>query len=557
MTTIDTHPDAAAPSGGSAVVSFFTGAADWVTTTDHKKIGRMFTAFGLLVLTASAVLGLVLGISRASSDEFIDGDALLQMFQMYRIGLVFGGVLPIGLGLSIAAAPLQLGARSLAFPRLALTGFYAWVGGMALTFSALGRNGGAGGGDQHMVDLFLAGLGLTALGLCAAAGTVATSVLTTRAPGMTMRRVPLFSWASLIGALGSLLMLPVLFGIVIYLFIDHRLGTQANFLGSEGVGHWIGWAFTVPAVIVFALPALGVGAELIPVTFKHRQVMRGVAFAGIALVGVAALSAATQQTVQDVTFDADGETFIRGAAPFVLLSGLPVLGVLVTVGLGLLTIKSGIANGAPKVRAPFVFGFFGMLMIAAGVVANALQGITDLELVTENLSTSFEEGATLLVVYGAALGVMGGLLFWAPKFAGRIVPDKRVLPLGLLGLVGTVLAAAPLLVAGFLDQVGGFASSESYVGWLMSTDQVDGGSIWITLSLIGHGVMGLTMLAFVGLLVSACFLGGGEPADKNPYGGHTVEWGTSSPAPADNYDHVATVASAEPQFDMTYEGSLS
>jgi heme/copper-type cytochrome/quinol oxidase subunit 1 len=562
MTTIETHPDdpAAAPAGDSAVVNFFTGAADWVSSTDHKKIGRLYVGFGLLVLLATAVVALLLGIARADdSGEFIDAGALLQLIQMYRIGLVFGGIAPLALGLAVAVTPLQLGARSIAFPRLALTGFYTWLGGTTLVFVALGANGGAGGGDADMVDLFLAGIGLAAVGLCATAVSIGTSVLTTRAPGMTMRRVPLFAWSTLVGAIGVLLMMPVLFGVVVYLFIDHRLGSQGNFMGVEGVGPWIGWAFTVPAVIVFALPGLGAAAELFPVAFKHRATLRGATLAGLALVGVTAYAAATQQLINDVTFDTDGETFFRGLVPMLILTGLPLLGVTVVLLTGLLTVKDGASSGRPSIRAPFVFGLFGLLMIGAGVAANFLQSITDLELVdpTDNVSSTFEEGATLLVVYGTALAVIGGIVYWAPKLWGRLLPDKQVLPLALLGVAGTLLAAVPMLIAGFFDQVGGFPSSQADVDMIMSTDQVDGGAVWSTLSLIGHGVVALTLLAFGGLLLKACTGDPDDDLDDNPYGGHTIEWSTTSPAPADNFDHVATVASAEPLFDQTHEGSQS
>jgi heme/copper-type cytochrome/quinol oxidase subunit 1 len=556
MTTIDTRPDAAnaaaddAPSE-SAAASFFVGAAAWATTTDHKRIGRMYAGVGLVALLATAVLGAVLGLERADdSSLLLDGDSLLQLFQAYRVGLVFAAIIPLGLGLAIAVVPLQLGARSLAFPRLALTGFYSWLGGLALTMVALGRNGGIGGGNDQAIDLFLAGHGLMILGLLASAGCVATSVLTTRAPGMTMRRVPLFTWSALIGALGMLLALPVLFGAIVYVFLDHRY-EQFNFGGSEGIGAWVGWAFSVPAIIVYALPAIGVAAELVPVTFKHRQVLRGVEFAGIALVGVTALAATTQQYVHDVTFDTDGETFIKGAVPFLVFAGLPLLGLVILLGLGLLTAQRGLADGKPKISAPFVFALFGLLMIAVGIAANFVYGITDLEL----LGTSFEEGATLFVVYGAALGVIGGLIFWAPKLWGRTVPDKQVLPLALVGLGGATLAGAPMLIAGFLEQVGGVPANDDDVALLLSIEFVDQGALWNTLSLAGHGLMALTVVAVAGLMLKT-FTGAGEAAEDNPYGGHTIEWGTPSPAPAHNYEHVATVASAEPQFDTTYEGSL-
>ncbi|MFP5486966.1 MAG: cbb3-type cytochrome c oxidase subunit I [Acidimicrobiia bacterium] len=562
MTTIDTRPDAAstATDGAtrdSAVVSFFVGAAAWVTTTDHKKIGRLYVGFGLLVLLATSALGLLLGLERIDDGAaLLDANALLQLFQAYRVGLVFGVLAPLGLGLAVAVAPLQLGARSIAFPRLALTGFYSWLGGMSLVLVALGRNGGVGGGDPQAVHMWLAGLGLTVLGLAATAGCVVTSVLTTRAPGMTMRRVPMFAWSSLIGALGLLLMLPVVFAVVVLTFVDLRLGLgeDGNFGGVEGIGAWLSWSFSIPAAIVYALPAIGVAAELMPVAFKARQMLRGVAFAAIALVGVAALATTTQQLVHDVEFDTTGEAFVRGAVPFAIFAGLPLLGITLTLLLGLGSARQG--AGRPGISAPFVFSFLGLLMIGAGVAGNFLQGIVDLELVdpAAGVASVLEEGATIYLAYGTALAVMGGLVFWAPKLWGRTLADKQVLPLALLGLLATVLASLPLYVAGFLDQVGGFPSTDTDVALLLSIGQVDGGSVWSLLSLVGHGLMALTVLAFGGLMLKA-FTGTGEPAEQNPYGGHTVEWSTTSPAPAGNYEHVPTVSSPEPQLDL--EGSPS
>ena len=549
MTTIETHAEAAE---ASAVESFVGGVAAWSVTTDHKRIGRIYLGFGLVGLLAVSVLGVLLGIERASDGEVLDSGSLLQIFQAQRVGLAFAGVIPLTLGLSIAVVPLQLGARQIAYPRLALTGCYIWLGGLALTFAALGRNGGIGGGDPTAVDLFLAAHGLMVVGLAASALSVAASVLTTRAPGMTMRRVPLFAWSALIGALGMLIALPVLLGAVIFAFVDHRIGVQANF-GTDGIGAWIAWAYSVPAVIVYAIPAVGVAAELMPVTFKHRQPLRGPIFGGVALVGVAAFAVVSMQRVHEVSLDSDQQfgDFVDDLLPFLIFAGLPVLGLLMVMALGGLAAKGGLANGRPRITAAFLFADLGVAMILLGAVANAAQAITNLEL----LGTTFEEGATLLVVYGAAMAVFGGVLFWAPKLWGYVVPELHSLPLVLLALGGTVLAAGPLLVAGFLDQLGGLPSNDADVAAMLSLDYDSSGELWNWLSLIGHGLMALATLAFVGLMLKV-FAGVGETAEPNPYDGHTIEWTTTSPAPPDNFEFVPTVASPSPVFDMTYEGTL-
>ncbi|MEL0283337.1 MAG: cbb3-type cytochrome c oxidase subunit I, partial [Ilumatobacter sp.] len=239
MTTIDstTRP---AVLGDGPVGSFFAAVADWATSTDHKKIGRLFAGCGLASLAGYAVVGLLLALERTSaSDSMLPSDSLLQLFQTHRIGMVFDGVLPLTLGLAIAVVPMQLGARSIAFARLALTAFYLWLGGIVLIGVSLIGNGGIGGGNAQMVDLFLAGHGLMILGLIAAAVSLATTVLTTRAPGMTMRRVPFMSWSALVQSLGLLVALPVMFGNVVYLFIDLR-NASLVFPGADAIGDELG-----------------------------------------------------------------------------------------------------------------------------------------------------------------------------------------------------------------------------------------------------------------------------------------------------------------------------
>ena len=544
MTTIESSPDAVgAARGESAIVgSFPVALASWLTTTDHKRIGRMFLAGSFVGFAATAVLGVLLGIERVDGgDVLLDEGAIPQLFQLHRIGLVSATLIPLGIGLSIAVVPLQLGARSLAFPRLALAGFYGWLAGMVLVVVALANNGGIGGGDADMVDLFLAAHVLMAAGLIAAAASIATSVLTTRAPGMSMRRVPLFSWSALVTAIGALLSLPVLIGALVFLFVDHR-NARAVFGGNEGIGNWIGWAFTQPATYVFALPAIGVAAELFPVTFGRRQMMRGVVYTGLALVGVGALAAVSQQNLHSLPWSGSGldtdelGTKFDDFVPFAFFNLLPVLGVLIVMAIGALTAK----GARPSITSPFLFGFLGVGMILVGMLGGVLYPIDDLGL----QGTVFEEGALVYVVYGSVLGIIGGVVFWAPKLWGRRLPDKPVMGLAGLGLLATVLASLPYYAAGFADQP---AASPTY-------DYGGPGELWNAMVLVGHALMLLTVLAFAGLAAKALRTTdaaddrGDDPGD-DPWDAQTVEWITTSPAPYDNFVDLPVISSAEPALD--------
>ena len=545
MTTIESSPDAVGAAGDeSAIGSFAASVAAWLTSTDHKRIGRLFLGGSLAGLVATAALGVLLGIERLDGGgTLLDSEAIPQLFQAHRIGLVSATLMPLGIGLSIAVVPLQLGARSLAFPRLALAGFYGWLSGLVLVVVALANNGGIGGTDADMVDLYLAAHALMALGLIAAAVSIATSVLTTRAPGMSMRRVPLFSWSALVTAIGALLALPVLVGAIVFLFVDHR-NARAVFGGNHGIGNWIGWAFTQPVTYVFALPAIGLAAELIPVTFGRRQVRRGVVYTGLALVGIGALSAVSQQNLHDLPWSGSGldtdelGTKFDDFVPFAFFNLLPVLGLLIVMAIGALMAK----GARPSITSPFLFGFLGLGMILVGMLGGVLYPIDDLGL----QGTVFEEGSVVYVTYGAVLGIMGGVVYWSPKLWGRALPETQVVGLAGLGFVATVLASLPYYVAGFADQP---AASATY-------DYGGPAEFWNALVLVGHALMLLTVMAFAGLAVKALRATDDvgdddqrrEPGD-DPWDAQTVEWTTTSPAPFDNFVEVPVLSSAEPALD--------
>ena len=528
--------------GDGTVGSFVAAVADWATSTDHKKIGRLYAGFGLLGLVGIAVIGVLLGLERTDdAANILPGDSLLQLFQLHRVGLVFLVAIPLTLGVAIAVVPMQIGARSLAFARLALTGFYGWLGGAVLMVVSLGGNGGINGGNAQMVDLFLAAHGLMILGLLASAGAVATTVLTSRAPGVTLRRVPFLTWSALVQAIALIVAMPVMFGAIVYLFIDHR-NAQLAFGGALGIGDWVGMFLSQPMTYVYALPAFGLLAEMLPVTFGKRHPLRQVVFTGIALVGVAALAGVTRQVTFPVDFGGASADIVSDLVVLAVFLGLPLLGALITLAIGAMVAKPGPEKIRPRITSPLLFGFFGAGMIIVGMIGGILNAIVDLDLA----GTVFDEGAAVYVTYGAALAMLGALLFWAPKLWGVHVAEKKVLPLALLGVLATVLASLPHYIAGFTGQA---AAAGTFDGGGSST-------VLNGLVLAGHGLMALTVLAVVGAIASSR---GGDDPGLNPWCAHTLEWSLPSPAPAHNYAALPTVRSAEPELDQTpsTEGSPS
>ena len=538
MTTIESSPGAVATSDGDADTTSALGAvAGAFTSTDHKVTGRLYLAGGLLGLVATVAINVLIAVERLDgTDVVIDDEVLSQLVDAQYVGLVFATLLPLVMAACVYAVPLQLGARSIAFPRLASSGFWMWFGGLVLTTIALIGNGGTLGGDPDAVDLFIAGIGLMAIGITATAGAVATTLLTTRAPGMTMRRIPPFSWSALIFSLGVILVMPVLLGTLAYLFLDHR-NARTGFGGNEGIFVWVGWIVTQPVTFLFAIPAIGMLAELAPVVFGRRTPVRGVLFGGLALIGMAALAGVTQQNIQNLPWSGsqlnvdDLETKVRDLVPFLLFNALPVLGMLLVLMVVLQTARPGEGTRF-KFSPAILFAFFGFSMVLVGMLGNLLHAADDLDL----QGTVFEEATLIYVVYGGVLAAMGATIHWAPKLWGATIDAGKVLPLALLGLTGTILAAFPMYIAGFLNQPAGL----SY----LDDDLV----IWNVIALVGHAFMAVTVLGFLGLL--ALSSRHDDSVADDPWDAQTLEWATTSPAPRDNFVDVPVVHSAEPLLDL-------
>lgn len=527
MTTIDTSVGA---STQTTATSFVASVGQWLTSTDHKKIGRLFIGVSLLLAIALGLVGAIIGFERINPDsaQIIDVNAALQFTQLHRHGLVFGLLAPLFIGLAIAVVPMQVGARAIAFPRLSQFSFWTWVFGTALVLISFITNGGPGGGNTDMVDLYLLGFGFVLAGLLAGAVTIATTVLTSRAPGMSLDQVPIFSWSALMGSVAALLSLPVAIGTIGYLYVDHTY-SQTAFGDNKAINSWLGWVYEQPQTFVLVVMALGILGEIAPVTARVRQPLRPVVLIGLGLVTTATLGAVTQRAH---VLDLSGTTGdkLSSTILFLMFNGLPLLGALVSVAVALLCFK----QGRLRVSASFAFALLGILMVLAGVSGSFLQHVGDAGL----METSFGEGVTAYLVYGGLLAGLGGLTFWAPKLWGVVLDEKKVFGLAGLGFIGVVLASLPLYIAGFADQPVDAVNNFDYSGPL---------GLWNLIASAGSGLIALVVLAFVGLLFAAVRSGAG--ATDDPWDAHTLEWSIASPAPFDNFAVLATVSSSEPLLD--------
>ena len=538
--------DASAPAARPSLIVAPSGLAGIFGTGDHKTLGRLYIGFSLLFgLIAFAAAGLF-ELSIKPDGAVLDVDKAFSAFTLGQLSLVFLFLVPLFIGLATAITPLQVGASTIAFPRAAAAAFWTWLISSVGFLTGYGINGAIGnGGDLDAQALTLLSLGGVVIALLLASVCVATTVIAFRPPGMSLDRVPLFSWSMLVAAGLWGLTLPVFLGNIVLVFVDVKYGNA----GGVGVAfnQWrqLAWIVTQPQIFVYAIPALGIIGDIVATFARGRVPQRGVLLGAIAAFGALGFGAYVQ-----VAYNARATQQWLYTAQGVLI----VLPLLALVGATIATFR----KGTPKIAGPVVLALASLLLLLLAATAGAAFGTGRLGLqVTSKLladtsqplrsastgSPIYTWGITYLVVLAAATAAVGGLFYWAPKLTGRRLADGLAKLLAPVLLGAAVLAGAPLLVLGFVNKQESLADSA-------------GGFYVITAAGTGLALLVLLLSFAVFVQSRAVVLAGGEVVDPDAWGvGQSLEWLTESPPAAGNFGVLAPVTSPEPLLDLaTPEG---
>jgi heme/copper-type cytochrome/quinol oxidase subunit 1 len=400
---------------------------------------------------------------------------------------------------------------------------WTWLLGSGVLLASLVLDGGPSGDERDMVDLWFASWGLVVVGLLLGTVCVLTTVVALRTPDMRLDRAPFYSWSMLVAGTLWLVTLPVVGASLLLGYLDHRFG-QLSFGDPDLLFSYVAWVFDQPAAYIAAIPVLGVLAEIGPVVAGREQRYRGAQTAAIAAFGILSFGAWAQPAIS-IEF-ADSPLYI---------------GMAFAIGVPLLVLVGGVVDtvrrGRFKAVAPFVVAFVAVDLLLLAVLAGAISTIEELDL----LGTSWQTAQDDLIWISAVSGGIAALLWWAPKIWGRLISAASGHALAALLLVGGLLLAVPLAIAGALDQP---ASAFEFEG----SDTID--------ALNATAAAGAIIVALAALVtiyaVIRCIAGRtDEDADlADPWGGQTLEWSTTSPPPVDNFDgEIAEVTSATPIFE--------
>jgi cytochrome c oxidase subunit I len=514
-------------------------------TTDHKVIGQMYlaTTFAFFVLGGLMALLIRTELARPGL-QLLSPEQYNQLFTMHGTIMLLLFATPLAFGFANVVLPLQIGAPDVAFPRLNAFSYWLFLfGGLTVLAGFLTPGGAADFGWTAYTplsnsvnspgpggDLWITGLVVSGLGTILAAVNMLTTVVTLRAPGMTMFRMPIFTWNIALTSLLVLFAFPILTAALMALLADRHLGSLVYSEANAGPMLWqhLFWFFGHPEVYIVALPFFGIVTEIIPV-FARKPLFgyKGMVGATIAI------------TFLSVTVWAH-HMFATGA---VLLPFFSLLSYLIAVPTGVKFFNwiGTMWRGQLTFESPMLWSVGFLVTFLLGGLTGVLLASPPLDWHTHD--TYFVVAHFHYVLFGTIVfAAFAGVYFWFPKMTGRMMDDR-------LGKLHFWLTFVGFHVT-FLVQhwLGAEGMPRRYVDYQPG----DGFTTLHTVSSIGSFVLGAATIPFAYNLWRSWRYG--TPALRDdPWGhGNSLEWATSCPPPRHNFTALPRTRSNRPAFDAHY-----
>jgi len=531
----------------------YNGIWSWLSTVDHKRIGVLYgiTAFAFFLMGGIEALVMRIQLARPEN-TFLDPDQYNRIFTMHGTTMVFLVIMPLSATFFNLLVPLMIGARDVAFPRLNAFSYWTFLaGGLFLTASFFtGGNifeGELGAPDAgwfgyapltlnkfspgHGVDFWL--LGLQILGVASLAGgfNFIVTILNMRAPGMSLFRMPLFVWMTLVTSFLIIFAMPVIAVALFELMFDRLFG--ANYFNAAAGGTpllWqhMFWLFGHPEVYILILPAMGIVSDVLP-TFARKPlfgypfvVLSGIAI-GFMSWGVWAHHMYTTG-LGSVANSAFGISTILISVP----TGVKIFNWLATLWGGSIRFTTALL---------FAVGFIAMFTIGG------LTGVTH-----SAVPSDYQQQDTYYIVAhfhqvlfgGAILGLFAGAYYWFPKVTGRMLNEMWGKVHFWLMFVGFNVTFQPMMILGLMGMPRRVETYPEGYGW----------GFWNMMATAGAFMIAASVLIFlVNLIVS---LRRGKIAGDDPWDARTLEWSIPSPPPAYNFAEIPVVHSLDDWWHRKY-----
>jgi cytochrome c oxidase subunit I len=519
-----------------------SGLYDWLTTTDHKKIGILYLINSFVMFFIGGILALVVRAELAQPGlQFIKEDTYNQAFTIHASLMLFLFIIPILAGFGNYIVPIQIGAPDMAFPRinamsfwmlplagiLILTGFV--TGGAAATgwtaYAPLSEAQYSGVGQ----DLWIVGVILIGTSSILGAINFLVTIFKMRAPGMTMFRLPIMVWTILVTSTLVLMATPVLTSGLIMLFIDRNYG--GHFFDPASGGNailWqnVFWFYSHPAVYIMVLPAMGIISEVLPV-FTRKPLFGYKAFV-FATAGIGALGFSVWAH----------HMFTTGAVYLPFFSFMTFL-IAIPTGVKMFNWTATLYKGQLIFSTPLLFALGFLTMFLIGGINGAFSAAVPVDFALQD--TYWVVAHLHYVLFGGSVfGVFAGVYYWFPKMFGKKLSEGLGKIQFVIMFIGFNLTFFPMHILGLEGMPRRIANYSPDAGW----------SDLNLLATIGGFTIAASMLPFLWNVFVT--LRSGEPAGDDPWEGNTLEWATSSPPPPYNFDRLPEIRSERPVFDARH-----
>jgi cytochrome c oxidase subunit 1 len=519
-----------------------SGVWSWLTTVDHKRIGMLYLYTALVFFIIGGLEAELLRIQlQGPNRHFVSAELYNQLFTMHGTTMIFLAIMPLSASFFNFLIPLQIGARDVAFPRLNAFSYWVYLfGGIFITLPILFQVAPNGGWFGYVplttkayspginIDFWVIGLLVLGVSSLAAAFNFITTIINLRAPGMTLMRMPMFTWMAFVVQFLLVLAFPVITIALVFLLFDRFFGTNFYTVTAGAdplLWQHLFWIFGHPEVYILVLPAFGLVSEVLP-TYSGKPLFGYpvMVYSGI-LIGVLGFGvwahhmfAVGMGPIADSVF-----------ALSTLLIGIPT-------GVKIFNWLATMAQGSLRYTTSMMFGIGLIALFTIGGISGIMHASPPADL--QQTDSYFIVAHFHYVLFGGSImGIFAGLYHYFPKITGRLMDEKLGKIHFWINFVGMNLTFFPMHFSGML-------------GMPRRIYTYDAGQGWDTYNLISS--IGAYMLVVATLVFVYNFFTSrkrGDIAGPNPWNAGTLEWSIPSPPPEYNFAVLPMVTSRYPLWE--------
>lgn len=511
-----------------------TGIGRWLFSTNHKDIGTMYLIFALIMFFIGGSMAMVIRAELFQPGlQFVNPQFFNQMTTVHALVMIFGALMPAGVGLANWQIPMMIGAPDMALPRMNNMSFWILPFAFIMLLSTLFMEGGAPAGGWTMYPPLTLQLGdafpfliftIHLLGISSIMGAIniIATIFNMRAPGMTYMRLPLFVWTWIITAFLLIAAMPVFAGAVTMMLTDKFFAT--SFFSAAGGGdpvmfQHLFWFFGHPEVYILILPAFGIISQILP-TFARKPLF-GYASMVYATAAIAFLSFFVwAHHMFTVGLPLAGELYFMYAT----------MAIAVPTGVKIFNWMATMWKGSMTFETPMLFSLAFIVLFTIGGFTGLMMGIAPVDFQYHDTYFIVAHFHYVLVP-GAIFAVIAGVYYWLPKWTGHMYNET-------LGKWHFWLSAVSVNVLFFPQHFLGLAGMPRRI-----PDYNVQFADWNMVSSLGGFVFGLSQLLLV-VVVIQCVRGGEKATDQVWEGAHGLEWTLPSPPPFHSFTTPPQVTEA-------------